>query len=59
LIASGEKLSDDEFAHEFLKLHFLHWMEAMGWLGKTADVIHQLEALQSIIDVSCIQPRRE
>jgi hypothetical protein len=33
------------------RLILLHWIEALSWLGKASDVIHNLEALQSIVDV--------
>jgi len=46
--------TDDGLVFHFLQKHLLHWMEAMSWLGKTAEVIHNLEALRSIIQVSCV-----
>lgn len=49
---SGQKICVNDRVHTFLKQHFLHWFEAMAWLGKTSDVIHHLEKLQYIIDVS-------
>ena len=55
--SGGNGTSDDGLVFEFLQKHFLHWMEAMSWLGKTAEVIHNLEALQSIVDVNYISPR--
>jgi hypothetical protein len=56
LVASGRKISDDGLIHKFLEFHFLHWIEAISWLGKIAEVIHNLEALQSIVDVSSLTP---
>ena len=55
--SGGDGTGDDGLVFEFLQKHFLHWMEAMSWLGKTAEVIHNLEALQSIVDVNNISPR--
>jgi hypothetical protein len=36
----------------FLKVHFLHWMEAMSLLGIISEVFGMLKGLQSIIQVS-------
>jgi hypothetical protein len=51
-VMSGEYLEDDGDVHRFLKVHLLHWIEALSWLGKTSDVIRLLESLQSIVIVS-------
>lgn len=50
--ASGSKIHDDGLVHQFLKKHLLHWMEALSWLGRASDVIHNIDALRSIVDVS-------
>ena len=55
--SGGQGTNDDGHKFEFLNKHFLHWMEAMSWLGKAAEVILKLEKLQTVIDVSCILPR--
>jgi hypothetical protein len=49
---SEEYLEDDGDVHRFLKVHLLHWIEALSWLGKTSDVIRLLGSLQSIVIVS-------
>jgi hypothetical protein len=51
-VSSEEHVRDDGPIHRFLKDHMLHWIEAMSWLGKTSDVIHNIAALRSVIDVS-------
>ena len=51
-VSSGEHIRDDGPIHRFLKNHMLHWIEAMSWLGKTSDVIHDFAALRSLVDVS-------
>jgi hypothetical protein len=51
VVASGECIADNDTVHRFLNKHLLHWIEALSWLGKSTHVIHNLEALQSIIDV--------
>jgi len=35
--------------NSFLKEHFLHWLEALGWLGKVSEGIHAI----SLLDSSC------
>jgi hypothetical protein len=51
-VMSGDYLEDDGDVHWFLRVHLLHWIEALSWLGKTSDVIHSLGSLQAIVDVS-------
>lgn len=36
---------------EFLKVHFLHWVEAMGMLGHVSEVLTAHDTLQSIVQV--------
>ena len=52
IVSSGEQIKDDGAVLRFLQKHMLHWMEALSWLGKTSDVIHNIAALQSVVDVS-------
>lgn len=33
---SGSQV-DGEEAHQFLQAHLLHWLEALGWMGKTSS----------------------
>jgi hypothetical protein len=39
-------------AFSFLKIHLLHWMEAMGVLGIISEVVGVIKRLQSLIQVS-------
>ncbi|KAF3126811.1 hypothetical protein TWF703_010297 [Orbilia oligospora] len=39
-------------AHEFLKIRFLHWLEALSILGKSYDIILLIRDLTSLIDSS-------
>jgi hypothetical protein len=55
VIESKEYLKDDGDVHRFLRVHLIHWIEALSWLGKASDVIHSLGSLQAIIDVSKAQ----
>ncbi|KAF2623300.1 HET-domain-containing protein, partial [Macroventuria anomochaeta] len=43
------QLHDGDQVHMFLKEHFLHWLEALGWLGKVSEGIHAISLLESII----------
>jgi hypothetical protein len=54
VISSGEQIKDSDAVLRFLQKHMLHWMEALSWLGKTSDVIHNITALRSVVDVSHI-----
>ncbi|KIW30459.1 uncharacterized protein PV07_06201 [Cladophialophora immunda] len=38
--------------YEFLKNHFLHWVEALGWMGRVIDALPQVSLLQTMIQVS-------
>lgn len=52
VVSGEEQIKDDGAVLHFLQKHMLHWMEALSWLGKTSDVIHNIAALRSVIDVS-------
>ena len=54
IVDSGELLNDDGRVHRFLESHFLHWIEALSWLGKASEVVSILDALQAVADVSLI-----
>lgn len=51
---SGTRPRDNDTVHEFLQNHLLHWLEALGWIGKTSVGIHAMVALESLIPVSNI-----
>jgi hypothetical protein len=53
LVGSEEQIKDDGVVHLFLQKHMLPWIEALSWLGKTSDVIHNIADLRSLVDVSC------
>jgi hypothetical protein len=53
VVNGGDRIKDDSAVYRFLEKHMLHWIEALSWLGKASDVIHNLGALQSVVDVSC------
>jgi hypothetical protein len=45
------QLCDDDHVHCFLLKHFLHWLEALGWMGKLAEGIDAIQVLESITTV--------
>lgn len=47
-----EQLQDNDEAHKFLKVHFLHWLEAMSLIGKISECITAIKSLESCISVS-------
>jgi hypothetical protein len=49
-IASGETLCDDSYVDRFLQQHFLHWFEAVSWLGQAASAVSYTARLQSQVD---------
>ena len=49
---SGELIHDNGQVHEFLQSHLLHWLEALGWLGRASDAVLHISTLRSIVEVS-------
>jgi hypothetical protein len=47
---SGAQLYDQ--VYQFLQDHLLHWLEALGWIGKTSEGILAIISLESIALVS-------
>jgi hypothetical protein len=55
-VAKGStQLHSGNKVHSFLTEHFLHWFEALGWLGKVSEGIHAISLLESSVLVSQIQ----
>jgi hypothetical protein len=48
----GAQLQDNDAVHGFLLEHFLHWLEALGWMGRLAEGVNAIRVLQSTIRVS-------
>jgi hypothetical protein len=48
---SGVQLNNNDYIHQFLQVHFLHWLEALGWLGKTSEGILAILSLEALIPV--------
>jgi hypothetical protein len=49
---SSTQLRDNDQVHQFLQVHLLHWLEALGWIGKTSDGILAIRSLESTALVS-------
>jgi hypothetical protein len=49
---SGAKLCDNDQVHQFLRVHFLHWLEALSWMRKISEGIYAITSLESIAFVS-------
>jgi hypothetical protein len=52
---SGAQLCDNSHVHRFLKVHFLHWLEAMSWMQKISEGILGLISLEKIALVSLLE----
>jgi hypothetical protein len=52
LAKGSTQLHDGDQVDLFLKEHFLHWLEALGWLGKVSEGIHAISLLESSFPVS-------
>jgi hypothetical protein len=49
---SGSHVRDGEEAHQFLQAHLLHWLEALGWMGKASEGIQAILSLEAYVPVS-------
>jgi hypothetical protein len=48
----GSQVCDSEEAHRFLQAHLLHWLEALGWMGKASEGIQAILSLEAHVSVS-------
>jgi hypothetical protein len=48
------RLQLDDYGHvyKFLQEHLLHWLEALGWIGKTTEGIQAILSLEAYVSVS-------
>ena len=51
---AGESLLNDGTAYRFLRVHLLHWIEALSWLGNLSSFVSLLASLRTLTDVSQI-----
>jgi hypothetical protein len=49
---SNSQVRDSKEAHQFLQAHLLHWLEALGWIGKVSEGIQAILSLEARISVS-------
>jgi hypothetical protein len=49
---SGSQVYGGEEAHRFLQAHLLHWLEALGWMGKISEGIQVILSLEAHVSVS-------
>ncbi|KAF2723571.1 hypothetical protein K431DRAFT_301481, partial [Polychaeton citri CBS 116435] len=51
-VKSRQRLLNNSPVYHFLQQHFLHWLEALSWLGKLSSAIVHISDLLSIAQVS-------
>ncbi|TEY32597.1 hypothetical protein BOTCAL_0717g00030 [Botryotinia calthae] len=49
---SNAKLDDYEQVYLFLRVHLLHWLEALGWMGKISEGIIAINSLESYVSAT-------
>ena len=49
LLKGGGQVYSGEEAHRFLQSHLLHWLEALGWMGKVSEGIQAILALEAYV----------
>jgi hypothetical protein len=54
LQSSGSETYNSDEASRFLKEHLLHWLEALGWMGKISEGIKAILSLEVHVSVSCL-----
>jgi hypothetical protein len=48
----SSQICDSEEAHRFLQAYFLHWLEALGWMGKALEGIQAILSLEAHVPVN-------
>lgn len=53
---NGSKLGirDDDIVHRFLSKHLLHWLEALGIIGRIRESINMVDELLDLLDVRAL-----
>ncbi|KAF2150506.1 WD40 repeat-like protein [Myriangium duriaei CBS 260.36] len=49
-VQSGHTLDDSSRVYKFLKQHFLHWLEALSWLGRLSIAVGYIIQLRSRVN---------
>lgn len=47
----GAQVHSSEETHRFLQAHLLHWLEALGWMGKISEGIQAILILEAYVSV--------
>ncbi|KIW24692.1 uncharacterized protein PV07_10393 [Cladophialophora immunda] len=47
---SEQKIRDDDVAANFLRKHFLHWLESLSLLGSISESVNLVVTLQSLVE---------
>ncbi|OBT75575.1 hypothetical protein VF21_05831 [Pseudogymnoascus sp. 05NY08] len=47
----GSQVHSSEETHRFLQAHLLHWLEALGWMGKISEGIQAILILEAYVSV--------
>ncbi|OBT39271.1 hypothetical protein VE00_10181 [Pseudogymnoascus sp. WSF 3629] len=48
----GSQVHSGDDAHRFLQAHLLHWLEALGWMGKTSEGIQAILSFEAHVPVN-------
>jgi hypothetical protein len=51
---SGSQAYNLKEAYRFLQAYLLHWLEALGWIGKALEGIKAILSLEAYVPVSCL-----
>ncbi|RFU31129.1 hypothetical protein B7463_g5199, partial [Scytalidium lignicola] len=49
---SSSQVQNSEEAYRFLQAHILHWLEALGWMGKMSEGIQAILSLEAHVSVN-------
>jgi hypothetical protein len=52
---SNKRIRDRDQVHVFLECHFLHWLEALSFMGKIAESIDMVDTLRSLVEVGNLE----
>ena len=55
---SCTRIDDSHPARGFLRLHFLHWLEALSFFGRLPESASMINTLQALVSVRCVHAKR-
>ncbi|KAL2813604.1 hypothetical protein BJX63DRAFT_216969 [Aspergillus granulosus] len=53
LLKSGSRVYDNDFIHQFVKEHLLHWLEALSLMRRVPEAIHGMNLLSHVLTDEC------